>query len=143
MGLGVPLAAAALSGALLGGAAASPAAPVRDGSASAAEIESADRIAIAPLQEFERRGGVEEARHALAAARDARDRLESARVADRFAAARREELAFFNHLVPGFEAYLARPGAEGALGTLKGIVARGRRHRELAREALRKETRTR
>jgi hypothetical protein len=144
MGRDVPLAAAALTGALLAGAAgaSAPAAPVRDGaSASATAIESADRMAIEPLEKFEHRKGVEEAGRALAAAREARDTLEAAHVADRFATARREELTFLNHLVTGFEAYMARPGADGALETLQGIVARGRRHRDLAREALRKETR--
>jgi hypothetical protein len=98
-------------------------------------------MAIVPLEEFERRQEIPEARRALAAAREARERLEAAPVDDRFAEARREELAFLNHLVPGFEAYLASPHAAGALETLDGIVARGRRHRKLAREALRKETR--
>jgi len=112
-------------------------APDRD----AAAIEDADRTAIGPLEEFERRPEVERARRALAAARDARDRLESTRVSDRFAAARREELAFLNHLVPAFDAYLA--GSRGAeeRRTLEGIVARGRRHREQSREALRREAR--
>lgn len=120
---------------------ATPAAKIGPASGSASEIDAADRIAIAPLEEFERGHGIPEARRALAAAREARERLEAARVPDRFAAARREELAFLNHLVPAFDAYLAHPEAAGALGTLEGIVARGRRHRELSREALRREAR--
>jgi hypothetical protein len=110
-------------------------------SASAGEIDAADRIAVTPLEEFERRHGIPEARRALAAAREARERLEAARVSDRFAAARREELAFLNHLVPAFDAYIAHPEAAGALETLEGIVARGRRHRELSRDALEREAR--
>ena len=108
---------------------------------AAAAIEESDRIAIGPLEEFERRPEMPQARRALAAAREARDRLEAARVEGRFAAARREELAFLNHLVPGFDAYLSGPGGPGALAALQGIVARGRRHRELSREALRREER--
>jgi hypothetical protein len=109
----------------------------------AAPIEDADRRAIGPLEDFERRPEIPRARRALAAAREARDRLEAARVPDRLAAARREELAFLNHVVPGFEAWLAGPGGPGALATLQGILARGRRHRELSREALRLEARRR
>lgn len=127
-------ASAALTGALLAcGAGGRP--------PSAGAIDAADRMAMLPLEEFERRQGIPEARRALAAAREARERLEAARVDDRFVEARREELAFLNHLVPGFEAYLASPHAAGAIEKLEGIVARGRRHRDLAREALRKETR--
>ncbi len=125
-------ASAALTGVLLACGASGP---------PPSSIGDADRMAMAPLEDFERRHGIPEAGRALAAAREARERLEAARVADRFAEARREELAFLNHLVPGFEAYLANPEAAGALQTLEGIVTRGRRHRELAREALRKEAR--
>jgi len=120
---------------------ATPAARAGAVSGSASEIDAADRIAMAPLEEFERRRGIPEARRALASAREARERLEAARVPDRFADARREELAFLNHLVPAFGAYIAHPEAAGALEALEGIVARGRRHRELSREALRKEAR--
>jgi hypothetical protein len=120
---------------------ATPTAKIGPASGSASEIDAADRIAIAPLEEFGRRHGIPEARRVLAAAREARERLEAARVPDRFVAARREELAFLNHLVPAFDAYLAHPEAAGALETLEGIVARGRRHRELSREALRREAR--
>ncbi|MDQ6893597.1 MAG: hypothetical protein M3167_13060 [Acidobacteriota bacterium] len=118
---------------------ATPAAKAGDSSACA--IDDADRMAIAPLEEFERRHGISEARRALAAARQSRERLEAARVPDPFAVARREELAFLNHLILAFDAYLAHPEAAGGLGALEGIVARGRRHREQSREALRKEAR--
>lgn len=147
MGRGRLRAAAALTAALLAGMAsgsppsAIPSAEVGFGSASANAINAADRMAMVPLEEFERRHGIREARRALAAAREARERLEAARIHDRLASACSEELAFLNHLVPAFDAYLAHPGAAGALATLEGIVARGRRHRELSREALRKEAR--
>src|SRR5205809_7919623 len=93
-------------------------------------IENADRLALRPLEEFEHRGEIAEARRALASAREARDLLEAANVPPRFSEARREELVFLNHLVGGFEAYLAAPDMDGALRNLQGIVARGRRHRE-------------
>jgi len=99
-------------------------------------IEAADRLAVAPLEEFEHRGGIPEARRALASAVKARDLLEAANVPPRFSEARREELVFLNHLVGGFEAFLASPDSDGALRNLQGIVVRGRRHRELARAAL-------
>lgn len=99
-------------------------------------IEAADRLAVGPLEEFEHRGGIPEARRALVSAREARDLLEASGVPRRFSEARREELAFLNHLVGGFEAYLAAPDADGALRNLQGIVTRGRKHRELARAAL-------
>ena len=132
-------AAAALTAALVAGmASGSPPSATPSG---ANAIDAADRMAMPPLEEFERRHGIREARRALEAAREARERLEAARVHDRFAAACREELAFLNHLVPGFDAYLAHPRAAGALATLEGIIARGRRHRDLSREALRNESR--
>jgi len=99
-------------------------------------IEAADRLATGALEEFERHGQIAGARRALASAKEARDVLESAKVPPRFSEARREELAFLNHLVGGFEAYLASPDTDGAIRSLQGIVARGRRHRELARAAL-------
>jgi hypothetical protein len=105
---------------------------------AAREIEAVDRLAMASLAEFEEHRGIREARRALDSARQARDRLEATEVPPPLSEARREELAFLNHLVPGFEAYLAHPDADGALGTLRGIVARGRRHRELALAALRR-----
>jgi hypothetical protein len=101
-------------------------------------IEAADRLAVGSLEEFEHGGGISEARRTLASAREARNLLEAAKVSPRFSEARREELAFLNHLVGGFEAYLAAPDTDGALRNLQGIVTRGRRHRELARAALEK-----
>ena len=129
--------AAALTGALL----LLRAAVVVAGAAGESEqatrvIEAADRLATEPLEDFEHRGRIAGARRALASARKARDLLEAANVPPRFSEARREELAFLNHLVGGFEAYLASPDTDGALRNLQGIVARGRRHRELARAAL-------
>ena len=129
--------AAALTGALLLLMGAGAGAAGETGRA-AAEIEAVDRLAVEPLVAFEEHRGIPEARRALASAKEARDHLEAAQVPPRLSEARREELAFLNHLVPGFEAYLARPDAEGALGRLEAIVARGRRHRELARGALRR-----
>jgi len=130
----------AAAAALIGLAALAGALPAADAEAGAAAIEDADRRAIGPLEDFERRPDRHGARRVLEAAREARDRLEAARVAERFGTARREELAFLNHLVPGFEAYLAGPGGPAALASLRSIVARGRRHREQSREALRAES---
>jgi hypothetical protein len=124
----------ALTGALLLAVAAAGAAG--ETQQAARLIEAADRQAVEPLEEFEHRGGISEARRALASAKEARDLLEAANVPSRFSEARREELVFLNHLVGGFEAFLAAPDTAGALRNLQGIVARGRRHRDLARAAL-------
>jgi hypothetical protein len=77
------------------------------------------------------------ARGALEAARTARDQIEKYAVPENLVAARREELTFLNHVVPGFQAFLAGDAGSAEISRVRSIVARGRSHQSLARAALR------
>ena len=87
------------------------------------------------------RGSVREnrdfaARAVLSAARSARETLEAIRVPPDLEYARQEELVFLNHLVPGFQAFLAGKGAAADLQTLGSVRERALTHRRRGREAI-------
>ena len=98
---------------------------------AAAEFESA--VARGDRESRWRAAG-----RALDAARRARDLLEARAVSAELGPARGEELLFLNHVVPGFEAYLAGDGSLQQLVKLRSILARGRVHQRRGREALRR-----
>jgi hypothetical protein len=77
------------------------------------------------------------ARRALEAARTARDQIEKYSVPEGLVAARREELTYLNHIVPGFQAFLAGDAGSAEITQERSILARGRSHQSLARAALR------
>jgi hypothetical protein len=77
------------------------------------------------------------AQRALEAARTARDQIEKHAVPEGLAAARREELTYLNHIVPGFQAFLAEDAGSAEITQVRSILARGRSHQSLARAALR------
>lgn len=122
---------------LIAFAIASSSAPIPDPAAAAAAIGASDALALSALEDFERSGSLADARRALAAGVEARDRLEAARVPASLAGAREEELIFLNHLVPGLASYLAAPRSAFARERLDAVLRRGRAHRELSRRALR------
>ncbi len=93
-------------------------------------LERCDALLLPALDAFERTGTRSDARRALAAALAARDLLEAARLPAALAAARGEELIFFNHVIPGLSAYLKTPGGPAAREALAAILRRGRIHRE-------------
>jgi len=92
-------------------------------------LERCDALLLPALDTFERTGTRSDARRALAAALAARDLLEAARLPAALAAARDEELIFFNHVIPGLSAYLKTPGGPAAREALATILRRGRIHR--------------
>ena len=92
-------------------------------------LERCDALLLPALDAFERTGTRSDARRALAAALAARDLLEAARLPAALAAARGEELIFFNHVIPGLSAYLKTPGGPAAREELASILRRGRTHR--------------
>jgi hypothetical protein len=65
------------------------------------------------------------------------DQIEKYSVPEGLVAARREELTYLNHVVPGFQAFLAGDAGPAEIGKVRSIVARGRSHQSLARAALR------
>jgi hypothetical protein len=77
------------------------------------------------------------ARRALEAARTARDQIEKYAVPEGLVAARREELTYLNHVVPGFQAFLAGDAGSTEIGKVRSILARGRSHQSRGRAALR------
>ena len=77
------------------------------------------------------------ARRALETARTARDQIEKYAVPEGLVAARREELTYLNHIVPGFQAFLAGDAGSAEITQVRSILARGRSHQSLARAALR------
>lgn len=99
-------------------------------------IDRSDHIAVEPLDRFEKTWTIEDGRRALAKAREARDLLEVHCVASGLESARREELVFFNHVILGLDAWLARANRPDARKELGSILKRGRAHRERSREAL-------
>jgi hypothetical protein len=72
---------------------------------------------------------------AIEAAQAARDQIEKYSVPEGLVAARREELTYLNHVVPGFQAFLAGDAGPAEIGKVRSIVARGRSHQSLARAA--------
>jgi hypothetical protein len=101
--------------------------------AAVAAFESRDTAAERP---------VDAARTALALARRARAALEDARVPPVCAAPRSEELVYLNHLVPGFEGWLAAASrVPPADYEITSILRRARAHRERGRARLRLEER--
>ena len=76
------------------------------------------------------------ARAVLSAARSARETLESVRVPPDLEYARWEELVFLNHLVPGFQVFLAGKGAAADLQILRAVRERALTHRRRGREAI-------
>jgi hypothetical protein len=80
------------------------------------------------------------ARRAVDAARTARDQIEKSAVPERLVAARREEMTYLNHVVPGFQAYLAGDAGPAEIDKVRSILVRGRAHQSRAREALRPTT---
>ena len=76
------------------------------------------------------------ARAVLSAARSARETLEGIRVPPDLEYARWEELVFLNHLVPGFQAFLAGQGTPLDLQTLGSVRERALAHRRRGREAI-------
>lgn len=77
------------------------------------------------------------ARRALEAARTARNQIEKYAVPESLVAARREELTYLNHVVPGFQAFLAGDAGSAEIGKVRSILARGRSHQSRGRAALR------
>lgn len=80
---------------------------------------------------------VDAAREAGAAARRARESLESLSPPPRLAGARGEELVFLNHVIPGFERFARSDGKAQALEELRSMLRRGRAHQRIARGARR------
>ena len=76
------------------------------------------------------------ARAVLSAARNARETLESVRVPPDLEYARWEELVFLNHLVPGFQVFLAGKGAAADLQILRAVRERALTHLRRGREAI-------
>jgi len=74
---------------------------------------------------------------ALEAARMARDQIEKYTVPEGLVAARREELTYLNHIVPGFQAFLAGDAGSAEISKVRSILARGRSHQSRGRAALR------
>jgi hypothetical protein len=73
----------------------------------------------------------------IAAATEARDRLEVAKVSAFCAASRDEELIFLNHLVPGFRGWIdARSRRPPVKYDLASIVRRARIHQGRGRSRL-------
>jgi hypothetical protein len=77
------------------------------------------------------------ARRAVEAARAARDQIEKSAVSEGLVAARREELTYLNHVVPGFQSFLEGDAGSAEIGKVRSILARGRSHQSRARAALR------
>jgi hypothetical protein len=80
------------------------------------------------------------ARRAVETARAARDQIEKFAVPEGLAAARREELTYLNHVVPGFQAFLAGDAGPAEIDKVRSILVRGRAHQSRARAALRPTT---
>ena len=100
------------------------------------EVEAAVRLFEAEKPD----GGpaIAAAQNVLGLARRARSVLEDARVSPACAYARSEELLYLNHLVPGFEGWLAsRERRPPAAYELSSIIRRARTHRERGRARLR------
>jgi hypothetical protein len=77
------------------------------------------------------------AKRVLETARTARDQLEKYAVPEGLISARREELTYLNHVVPGFQTFLAGDAGSAEITQVRSILARGRSHQSLARAALR------
>jgi hypothetical protein len=78
------------------------------------------------------------ARNVLALARRARSFLEDARISPACAYPRSEELIYLNHLVPGFEGWIAARARKPPVAyELSSIIQRARTHRERGRTRLR------
>jgi hypothetical protein len=77
---------------------------------------------------------------AVEAARAARDQIERSAVPEGLVAARREELTYLNHVVPGFQAFLAGDAGSAEITEVRSILVRGRSHQSRARAALRQTT---
>ena len=92
-------------------------------------VDAAERPLDNSLAEFD-------AAPAREAAQGARETLETTPVPSFLAYARGEELVYLNHLVPGFQAFVAGPGGPDELSALVSIRRRGRAHRERGREAM-------
>jgi hypothetical protein len=80
------------------------------------------------------------ARRAVEVARTARDQIEKYAVPEGLAASRREELTYLNHVVPGFQAFLAGDAGPAGIDKVRSILVRGRAHQSRARAALRQTT---
>lgn len=74
----------------------------------------------------------------LEAARSARDELEKHPVPEALEPARREELVFLNHVIPGFQAFLSGNAGSDEIRKLRQILVRGRSHQKRARAWLEK-----
>jgi hypothetical protein len=77
------------------------------------------------------------ARRVLETAHTARDQIEKYAVPESLVPARREELTYLNHVVPGFQTFLAGDAGSAEISKVRSILARGRSHQSLARAALR------
>jgi len=112
-----------------------------EATAYVASIESAELLVEAALANFRAHRGLAPAERraaaerVLAAARSAREDLESLRVPAAFEAAHREELVFLNHVLPAFSDYLANHEGGNAIRDLDGVLQRGRAHQERAAQA--------
>jgi hypothetical protein len=92
------------------------------------EIEPFARPVDDALSKFEAGG---EAEDVLGQARLVREKLENARVDPACESSRREVLVFFNHVILGFQAYLAGGARSAATrGELGSILRRARAHEE-------------
>ena len=78
-------------------------------------------------------GCLNAARRALEAARTARDRIEAYAAPEGLVPARREELTFLNHVVPGLQAFVQGAGGRAEIDKLRLILARGRTHQKRGR----------
>ena len=122
-----------------------PAPPVdtsaRDFLALATRVEAPLEDALAEFDTASARGDspacLAAARRAIEAARTARDEIEKSAVPRSLVAARREELTYLNHVVPGFQAFLAGGAGTAEIGKVRSILARGRSHQSRGRAALR------
>ena len=134
--------AAALAGVLfLTGPASAPSAA--DRAECVCVLDAATSTVVGAVHIFEARrpgssGALAAAERALAAATDARDRLEDAAVSAGCEPSRAEELIYLNHLIPGFRSWLdaqdRRPPADYEIAS---IIRRARVHRERGRARLR------
>ena len=105
-------------------------------------LDAATSGVEAALRVFESRkpdtaSAITAANEVVILARRARSELEDAHVSSACAYPRSEELIYLNHLIPGFEGWLAarrrRPPVEYELSS---IIRRARAHRERGRERL-------
>lgn len=78
-------------------------------------------------------GSRDAARRALEAARAARDQIEAYAVPEGLVPARREELTFLNHVIPGFQAFVEGDMGRAEIDRLRSILARGRTHQKRGR----------